>query len=302
MLAKAEPGFLKACVLCLQRRGWKLPRCSGLWAEVRGSLPINAGCGSSSAVTVAWTALLGRAAGMDLPPMEVARIAHEAEVVEFGGSGGMMDQVASAIGGCFHLDCGPARTLTPLAPPHGFVLGWTGEPKDTQAVLRSAKERSLAAFAELRREIPAFDPSLTPLRDAERSLARMTPELARAGRAQLVDRDLRHEAWTLLAAARPDAPALGRLLDTHHEMLASGLGLSTPGLERMLVAARAAGALGGKLNGSGGGGTMFAFAPGRERAVRDALERSGRQAWIVGHAPGVVVESVPARGTPGRPG
>jgi galactokinase len=118
----------------------------------------------------------------------------------------------------------------------------------------------------------------------------MTPEVSRAGRAQLVDRDLLLEGRALLASGGADPVVLGALLDRHHEMLAAGLGLSTPGLERMLGAARDAGALGGKLNGSGGGGTVFALAPGRENEVRAAMERAGKKAWVVRPSQGVAVD------------
>ncbi|HET6456856.1 MAG TPA: GHMP kinase, partial [Armatimonadota bacterium] len=45
-----------------------------------------------------------------------------------------------------------------------------------------------------------------------------------------------------------------------------------------LEAALGAGALGGKINGSGGGGCMFAYAPGKEDAVAEAIESAGGKA------------------------
>lgn len=73
------------------------------------------------------------------------------------------------------------------------------------------------------------------------------------------------------SASVGDAEKLGRLFDDNHRLLAE-LGLSTPGLEGACAAARDAGALGAKLTGAGGGGCMVALAPGRETAVRAALE------------------------------
>jgi galactokinase len=49
----------------------------------------------------------------------------------------------------------------------------------------------------------------------------------------------------------------------------------------MMDAALNAGALGGKINGSGGGGCMFAYAPNNPEHVAEAIEKSGGKAYIV---------------------
>ena len=55
-------------------------------------------------------------------------------------------------------------------------------------------------------------------------------------------------------------------------------GVTTPGIDRMIDAASAAGALGAKICGAGGGGCLFCFAePGDVPAVRDALAASGAE-------------------------
>ena len=46
-------------------------------------------------------------------------------------------------------------------------------------------------------------------------------------------------------------------------------------------AASNAGALGGKINGSGGGGCMFAYAPNNPEDVAEAIEKAGGKAYIV---------------------
>jgi galactokinase len=52
-------------------------------------------------------------------------------------------------------------------------------------------------------------------------------------------------------------------------------------LDGMVDAALDAGALGGKINGSGGGGCMFAYAPGRAEATAAAVEKAGGKAYII---------------------
>jgi len=49
----------------------------------------------------------------------------------------------------------------------------------------------------------------------------------------------------------------------------------------MLQAALRTGALGGKINGSGGGGCMFAYAPGEPEKVARAIEEEGGKAYII---------------------
>lgn len=83
---------------------------------------------------------------------------------------------------------------------------------------------------------------------------------------------------------------MGELLDNHHEMLRDYLGVSTPKIERMISAAKKAGALGCKINGSGCGGTMIAYAPRCEQEVAAAIEEAGGRAYIVKKAEGVWVE------------
>ncbi len=62
----------------------------------------------------------------------------------------------------------------------------------------------------------------------------------------------------LVALEEGDQKRLGQLLDANHEAL-QALGLSTPDLDKACELARAAGALGAKLTGSGGGGCVIAL-------------------------------------------
>jgi mevalonate kinase len=75
-----------------------------------------------------------------------------------------------------------------------------------------------------------------------------------------------------------DLVALGQLLDLNHTLLSS-LMLCTSKLDSMCQAARAAGALGAKMTGAGGGGCMFALAPKRDVAER-ICETLGEDAFV----------------------
>ena len=67
------------------------------------------------------------------------------------------------------------------------------------------------------------------------------------------------------------------------------LKVSTPKIESMLDAALDAGALGGKINGSGGGGCMFAYAPNNSEAIAEAIEKAGGKSYIVRADEGTII-------------
>ena len=75
-----------------------------------------------------------------------------------------------------------------------------------------------------------------------------------------------------LEAKRYDV--LGSLMNVCHGLL-NAIEVSTPDLENMVAIARENGAAGAKLTGAGGGGSIVALCPGKEDAVRTALQRSG---------------------------
>jgi len=81
-----------------------------------------------------------------------------------------------------------------------------------------------------------------------------------------------------LAGARAmqdgDYEALGRLMNICHGLL-TAIEVSTPELESMVALARAAGAVGAKMTGGGGGGSIVALCPGRTAEVRETLESAG---------------------------
>ena len=85
------------------------------------------------------------------------------------------------------------------------------------------------------------------------------------------------DALSLAGAAaleRGDLDELGRLMNICQGLL-NAIEVSTPELEAMVAIARAAGAVGAKLTGAGGGGSMIALCPGCVDEVAAALQASG---------------------------
>jgi galactokinase len=97
----------------------------------------------------------------------------------------------------------------------------------------------------------------------------------------LKNRDLLQLGLEELSFPSPDLDNVGQLLTNHHGVLRDTLGVSTPKIERMLSAALDAGAMGGKINGTGGGGCMFVLAPKNPVTIARAIEQQGGVAHII---------------------
>jgi mevalonate kinase len=80
------------------------------------------------------------------------------------------------------------------------------------------------------------------------------------------------------ALALGDVAGLGRLFDVAHGLLCA-LRVSSPAIETLVHSARAAGAVGAKLTGAGGGGAVIALAPGHEGDVLVRWRRDGFAAF-----------------------
>ena len=77
-----------------------------------------------------------------------------------------------------------------------------------------------------------------------------------------------------------DWPTVGRLANENHALL-QDLGVSCTELDTLVDAARAAGAIGAKMSGTGRGGLMLAITPdaATQDAVAAALEKIAPQVW-----------------------
>ncbi|MGB9877067.1 MAG: mevalonate kinase family protein [bacterium] len=271
--------YLRAGVRVLRDRGFKID--FGIECTVNGELPINAGVSSSSALVVGWLKFLLTHMGADVPPDELARLAHRAEVLEFNEPGGMMDHFTSSIGGTIFVDCKPPFFYESLPVNlNGFVLGDSLERKETLEVLRRSHREAEEGVKRLKEIYPPFDLRKTPLEEVEGYLGQLPSHLADKVYVNIRNRDICLEAKEMLTGGEIEPERLGFLLTRHHEMLKI-LGVSTAKLDALCEASLEAGALGAKLVGSGGGGCMVAYAPGREEEVARAIEEAGGKAYIV---------------------
>lgn len=274
--------YFRSAVNVLQRAGFTFA--AGFDCTVRGEIPLNAGTSSSSALVVTWVNFLAQMSDQQqqLSPEECARYAHAAEVLEFHEPGGMMDHFSTACGGVLALSFHPILQIEKLSPPlKTLVLGDSGEPKDTKGILARVKHQVLDIAARLAKRHPDFSLQTVALEELDRYVANLNQSERTLLWGTLRNRDLTQEALALLRQPEVDDLMLGELLTEHQVVLREILKISTPKIDRMITAALRAGAYGGKINGSGGGGCMFVYAPENPHAVAQAIEAVGGKAYVV---------------------
>lgn len=287
IIYRKQRDYMRSCLNVVLREGYELP--CGYDVEVRGNIPINAGTSSSSALVTAWVKFLLIASGSSDADdaVKVAKLAHAAEVVEFKEPGGMMDHYTSSLGGTLHIDCREPIEVERLPVElNGLVLGDSLERKQTLDVLRSSKEDVLYGIKQLSQWIDGFSLRTTPTEVILHYARKLDERVRRKVVANVYNRDICLRALEMLRQGKFDEREFGELLLEHQVHLRDGLGVSTKKIDAMIEAAISAGAFGGKINGSGGGGCMFAYAPGREKEVAEAIEGVGGRAYIVKVDPG----------------
>ncbi|MBD3190839.1 MAG: GHMP kinase [Candidatus Heimdallarchaeota archaeon] len=283
--------YLRSAFNILRRKGIQPARGANL--EVTGDIPIAAGLSSSSALSVATVIAFAKLANCQLTTEEIAQFAFEAEVCEFNESGGMMDHIASAYGGIVHVDFGqtvkPNHIETTL---EGLVIGDSLEKKeDTVGDLKMIRETVEKGYQLLNRKIDEFDPNTTSLELVIQYSQDFPEHCKRMTRATIRNRDLTRKALKILTKELPNPAIIGKLIDEEHKLLRDELRRSTKKIERMIEAAKEAGAIGCKINGSGGGGTILAYAPHYEQEVTEALKKVGGVPYQVEIANGPVVNT-----------
>jgi galactokinase len=266
---------------------------SGWDLEVRGDIPLAAGLSSSSALTVAAVMAIAQMAGTRLPEDKAALLAYDAEVVEFGESGGTMDHYASVFGGVVHVDMERGYVTRLPAELGSFIIGDSGETKrNTVGDLRYIRTTVEREYQRISESMSSFNRRTTSLNEVYTMQDRQPDVGKRMAEATLRNRDLTNRALDLLSSEKPDPEELGLLLNTHHEILREGLDRSTPKIERMIEAALQAGALGCKINGSGRGGTMMAYGPKNEAEIASAIGKAGGTTYIVNISNGAIVRVI----------
>lgn len=274
--------YFKSVLKVLQRKGYTFS--TGFDCTIEGKIPINAGTSSSSALNVTWVNFLTQMSDQAeiLPAEEIGRLAYEAEVLEFSEPGGMMDQYSTAIGGIISIDFYPTVSVQKInASLKSFVLGNSNEPKDTMFILAHVKNRIIDIADKLKKEDSQFSLQTVDKENLpfyRKYISNSEFELLNG---TIENRDITRIARVELEKSEIDHKLIGTLLTEHQNVLRDVLGISTAKIDRMIEAAVKAGSFGAKINGSGGGGCMFAYTPENPENVKTAIESVGGEAFIV---------------------
>ncbi len=281
--------YFKSCINVIRKRGYDLG--GGFDVIMDSEIPIGKGmCSSSTMIVVLIKAILEIVdADIKDDRATIARMAYEAEVAEFNEPGGMMDHMASAFGGVCRFDFNNMdnpvmEKLKPL-PEGVFILFDSLQRKDTIRVLETARRPVEQAVKFLGvKGIKDIDAETVTGSNLPGNLSK--PTIAALENYEiLLDFKKKHSAGSL------ESEKLGAMLYNHHCRLRDGLGISTESIEQILDTAMSNGAWGGKLNGTGGGGCCFVFAPAEKaEQILSAVEQMGFPGRIVNIAEGVGVD------------
>jgi galactokinase len=124
---------------------------------------------------------------------------------------------------------------------------------------------------------------------AEPFLYKISAEKQSFLNAALMNHKITDQARDELIKKNPDIQRISHLMNRHHAILRDALKVSTPKIETMIEKSMEAGALAAKINGSGEGGCMFAFCPGKQEAVADAIKKAGGTPYIINIGKGLEV-------------
>jgi hydroxymethylglutaryl-CoA reductase len=210
--------------------------------DVASSLPPGMGLGSSAAVAVAITRAVAKCMDIEIEDVDVNDIAFDCEKLAHGTPSGI-DNTLSCFGtpmlfrnsGALEME---ELTLDEMLP---LVIGFSHAAGRTHEQVAGVKAR--------------FD------QDESRynAIFDQIDDISIAGAKALKAKQYQQ---------------LGSLMNLCHGLL-NAIQVSTPDLENMVSIARQNGAMGAKLTGAGGGGSIVALCPETEDVVRSALHRAG---------------------------
>jgi mevalonate kinase len=225
------------------------PAAEGLRITFGGTLTAVSGIGASAAQVVSLARAVGLAKQLRLTDDDVNAAGFEGERGYHGTPSGI-DNTAATFGGLLRFqrtDGAPVMVRKALRAPLRIVFASTGITASTTAVVGDVRRKKDAD--------PAWFDAL------------LAAYVALAARGEA-------------AIESGDMAALGAALNENHA-LCQQLTVSCAELDALVDAARAAGALGAKMSGTGRGGLMLALTPPPEQqaAVMQALAKIAPQVW-----------------------
>jgi mevalonate kinase len=252
LLAQAQSDDPLAAIVqnTLQHLGQTTPPDATL--KITSTIPLGRGLGSGAAVSTAIIRTLAEFLGQPLPTADISALVYEVEKLHHGTPSGIDNTVVAFEQPVYFIkgELRPTIRRLRVAQPFTLVIGDTGIVSPTHRSVGDVRRRWQA---DTGRYEGYFD-EIAVIADQ----ARVAIETGSLG-----------------------IEALGKLMNENQELLES-LGVSSPELERLIEAARQAGAVGAKLSGAGWGGNMIALAsPEIAPSVAQALTEAGATGVIV---------------------
>lgn len=221
---------------------------SGVQIKTLSDLPITGtSLGAESAVTVGLLNALYAYRGVHASARQLAEEAAQIEIEALGRPTGKKDQYIAAHGGLQHMSFGAdgVVTIEPLQLEH-------------ERRLELAGQLMLLFLGRMRHQEPLLQRQLERIPDRLQVLQRMRDQVA--------------EMRAHLESPAPLAYLATVLAEGWELKKSLAAGISDPGLDHTYDRALAAGALGGKICGAGGGGFLLLWVEAeRRRLVRDEL-------------------------------
>ena len=226
---------------------FEISQTPNLEINISSTIPIAAGLGSGAAVSVALIRALSSFFSHSLSNHEINSLVFEIEKLHHGTPSGIDNTVITYNMPVYYIKGQPIETFK-TGKPFTIVIGDTGIPaftKESVGDVRRIWLKDTNHFESVFNEISQI--SLI----ARRSIESGRPEL------------------------------LGELMDQNHALLQE-MTVSSPELDKLVTAARGAGALGAKLSGGGRGGNMIALVEqAKAESVASALISAGAKQTIV---------------------
>ncbi len=245
----------------------------------RGNIPIGSGLSSSAALEVAFAVAMLKLNSIEMPDLDLIRVAQEAEQEFVGVHCGIMDQFVSVMGKRDHalfLDCRDLSFSLEAIPARASVVVCdNGMRRSLSSSAYNTRREECEKAAEL---LGARYPEIRSLRDLtpdrlESARTLLPPVLLR--RAQHVVTENERVRKSVDALRAGDLHRFGDLLYTSHESLSARFEVSTPELDALVSLARTVeGVYGARMTGAGFGGCAICLVadehlPSFQKEIRD---------------------------------
>jgi len=215
-----------------------LPACH---LRITSTIPVASGLGSGAAVSAALVRALATFLGHPLQDSEVNDLVYVIEKIHHGTPSGIDNTVVTYGQPVYFVRGKPIEKLR-VAAPFNLVIGDTGIASSTGVTVGAVRKAWQAAPEQYEALFEAIG-------------------------------EIAFQARRCIESG--EVAKLGPLLNANHEKLQQ-MGVSSPELDQLVIAARKAGADGAKLSGGGGGGNMVALVtPNLLDAVTQALHAAG---------------------------